>query len=778
MQLNIIKRNGSTLPFNIDKIKQVIAWACDGYNVNPLLLESKVTAIFTEGISTRAIQDNLIQSAVTLTSIEEPHWKDVAGRLMMMNVWKEVKLSRGYRYENSYEAIKSKVEVGLYNSLLNEYTQKELKEACSWVEESLDLNYDYAGMSVLANPNPNKAYLMKDELLQEAYLVQSLLLATVEKSEEKLKWAKEFYYYLANKKISLATPFWTNLRRVNGSSSSCFIIELEDDLDSIYDGIHKVAKISKAGGGVGISVGRIRSKGSWVNGFSKASNGVIPWVKVINDTLVAVDQGSKRAGAGTIALPSYHLDIEEFLEMQVESGGDLRKKCFDVFPQVVCSDEFMRRVKKDEEWTLFDPYEVKVKYKVDLADLYGYEFTKFYNNLESNLEGNGNQPTLETNKITLWKKVKAKDIFKKMMKTTIETGLPYTIFKDTINNFNTNKHKGLIPCTNLCVESYSVVQADELDHCCNLNSLNLANLTLEEIKGASTVAVRMLDNSIDITKTPTDSAKKHNNLFRTIGVGQMGLHDHLALNNFNYTTGKEYIKKLSETIGYYTVKSSIELAKERGSYLAFKGSDFSKGIILGKVFYKNQYILAEELKNYYTENNLINIINSEEKLEELFKSGEFQVFNTYLDWTKLSKEVKQGIRNSEITAIAPNTTTSLLQGCTASILPIFSKFYMDKTSKGTVVNCPPYLQEKFWYYLENKNTDQATVIDTCSEIQKWTTTGISMELIFDLNKEEVDAKYIFDRLVKAWEVGCKGIYYIRSIDQQKNPDKECTSCAS
>lgn len=778
MHLNIIKRDGSTVPFNLDKIKKVIAWACEGLNVNPLLLESKVTAIFKEGISTRAIQDNLIQSAVTLTSIEEPYWKDVAGRLMMMNVWKETKLSRGYRYENSYEAILSKVYKGIYNNLLSSYTEVELQEACSWIDEKLDLNYDYAGMSVLANPNPNKAYLMKDELLQEAYLVQSLLLATVEKPQDKLYWAKQFYYYLSTKKISLATPFWTNLRRLNGSSSSCFIIELEDDLDSIYNGIHKVARISKSGGGVGISIGRIRAKGSWVNGFSKASNGVIPWIKVINDTLVAVDQGSKRAGAGTVALPSYHLDIEEFLEMQVESGGDLRRKCFDVFPQVICSDEFMRRVKADKDWTLFDPYEVKYKFNKDLADLWGEKFTNFYNRLESNLEGNGNSPNLKSSKITLWKKVKAKDIFKKIMKTQVETGLPYVTFKDTINETNSNKHKGVIPCTNLCIEAYHVVKADDLDYCCNLNSLNLANLTLEEIKGVAKAAVRMLDNSIDITHTPTTDANKHNDMFRTIGVGQMGLHDNLVLNNFNYSNGKEYISKLGETIGYYTIKASIELAKERGSYPAFKGSEFSKGIILGKVFYKNQYILAEELRQYYTEDNLINIINSEEKLEELFKSGEFQMFKTNLDWTNLSREIKQGIRNSEVTAIAPNTTTALIQGCTASILPVFSKFYMDKTSKGTVVNCPPYLETKFWYYLENKNTDQSLVIDTCSEIQKWTTSGISMELIFDLNKEEVDAKYIFDRLLRAWETKCKGIYYIRSIDKQKDPDKECSSCAS
>lgn len=247
MQLNIIKRDGNTVPFNLDKIKKVIAWACEGLNVNPLLLESKVTAIFKEGISTRAIQDNLIQSAVTLTSIEEPHWKDVAGRLMMMNLWKETKLSRGYRYENSYEAILSKINKKVYSSDLLKYSEEELKEACGWINEKLDLNYDYSGMSVLANPNVNKRYLLNDELLQEAYLAQALMLASVENN--KLQYAKKFYDLLSNKKISLATPLWINLRKPGGNLASCFTLEIEDDTDSIFKAVHKIAKISKSGGG-------------------------------------------------------------------------------------------------------------------------------------------------------------------------------------------------------------------------------------------------------------------------------------------------------------------------------------------------------------------------------------------------------------------------------------------------------------------------------------------------------------------------------------------------
>ena len=776
MQLNIIKRDGNTVPFNLDKIKKVIAWACNGYNVNPLLLESKVTAIFKEGISTRAIQDNLIQSAVTLTSIEEPHWKDVAGRLMMMNLWKETKLSRGYRYENSYEAILSKIESGVYSFQLKVYSNEDIKEAVSWIDANLDLNYDQAGMSVLANPNPNKRYLIKDELLQEAYLTQSLMLASIENKENRLTWAKQFYYWLSSKKISLATPFWTNLRKPEGNISSCFIISVKDDIDSIFRGIHKVANISKNGGGVGINLSKIRANSSWVRGKAKASNGVVPFIKVINDTAIAVDQGGSRAGAVTPSIDSWSLDILEFLEMQTEQG-DNRRKCFDIFPQVVSSDEFIRRVQANQEWTLVDPYEVRVKYNVELAETWGTTFEKVYAQLEAELEGNGNIPDIKTKGLTLWKKVNARELYKQLMKSTIETGLPNESFKDTINRYNPNKHDGYIPAANLCMESYSNVKADSYDHVCNLLSFNLANLTLEEIPKACEVAVRILDNGIELTAPPTKHSSLHNKRYITIGIGCMGLHDHLVLNNLNYSTGKEYCGKLAENIAYYSFKTSIELGKEKGSFEAFEGSELSKGIILGKVFYKNKYILAEELRNYYSEESLLDILNSEDKLNELFKNGEFQTFTSTLDWTSLTHHIKKGIRNSQLTAVAPNTTTSLIQGCTSSILPVFSKFFMDKSGKGTTVSCPPYLTEKFWHYIENKNTDQSLVITIAAELQKWICSGISLELVLDLNKEEVNAKYYFDKRMEAWEKGIKTLYYIRSIDKQKDPDKECSSCA-
>lgn len=1123
--LNIIKRNGSKVPFNIDKIKKVILWACEGLNVNPLILESKVTSIFTEGISTRSIQDNLIQSAVTLTSLEEPQWKDVAGRLMMMNLWKETILSRGYGYPYSYQSFEDKIEDGIYSSELKKYSLEEIKEACSWIDPQLDLNYDYAGMSVIANPNVNKRYLIKDELLQETYVAQSLMLASVEEPSKRLEWAKEFYYWLSNKKISLATPLWINLRKPEGNLASCFTLEIEDDTDSIFRGIHKIAKISKSGGGVGTLLSKIRCEGSWIRKGSKLSGGVIPFAKIINDTAVAINQEGKRSGAVTLALDSWHLDVEEFLEIQAESGSDLRKKCFDIFPQIVCSDEFMRRAEEGETWTLVDPYEVKEKYKFDLTEVWGEEFEYIYHKLEAQLEGDGTNPDLNSKGLTLWKKVNARELYKKMMKREVETGLPYEAFKDTINKYNPNKHEGTIKLVNLCVapetriltdqgqipiadlegelvdvwngeewsevlikktgtnqkllkvklsngeeiectynhhfyiqngyretpikieakdlksgdklikyrlpivsnsedkefpyaythgvfcgdgslsntglpevdlygvkkdlvnfidvrnklkglftgghketnsiaiyddvkqdrlvcklpldlpakftvplngytiesrlcwlaglldtdgtiakngenyslqlssinktflleirlmlqtlgvdskvtlmnnegfrilpdgkggekeyyckeiyrllinsnglyqlsslglktnrltwenvkpqreasqfvkvtaieitnrvsdtycftepkrhmgmfngiltgqctESFSVTKVDKFDHVCNLLSLNLANLTLDEIEQVAKASVRMLDNGIRITNPPTLDSAAHNDRYRTIGIGYMGLHDNLASNNLNYHTGKQHASKLAEHIAFYSFKASIELAQEKESFPAFEGSELSKGFILGKLFYGNKYILVDDLRKIYREDTLeLASKYSDDKLKEIFeeaKTLDIKMYECNLNWNEIRKGAQKGIANSQLLAVAPNTTTSLIQGCTASVLPVFSRFFMEKTSKGTVVNCPPYLTEKFWFYTENKNIDQAVVIDVCTEIQKWIDTGLSMELVFDLNKEEVDAKYIFDRQIKAWKQEAKSIYYVRSIDKQKDPDKECTSCA-
>jgi ribonucleoside-diphosphate reductase alpha chain len=737
--IQVIRRDGSWTALNIAKIRAVVDWACQGKDVNPIALEAGLTTRLRNGITTREIQDNLINCALEMCSPDEPDWRYVAGRLHIWSLWKDTLVSRGYQYGNYEKTVGAKVEAQQYDRRILTYSQEELREAGSWINPDWDTDYDYAGAVLLIS-----RYLLKDELPQEALLTCALLLAAGETQENRLFWARKFYEAIAQRKISLATPILANLRVPNGSLTSCFILSIDDNLESIFAEITNTARISKNGGGVGVNVSRIRATGSWVMGKANASGGVIPWIKLLNDTAIAVNQGGRRAGAVTVSLDVWHLDVPEFLEMQAENG-DQRRKAYDIFPQLVLPDEFMRRVVSKEEWTLFDPYEIKSKLGIELAQLWGEEFTSAYQLIESKLD----------REITLYKRVNARELFKTIMRTQLETGMPYLSFKDTINRANPNKHEGYIPGTNLCCESFSNVQPGQYSHCCNLVSLNLANLEDNEIPQICQIAVRMLDNTIDLTYPPFEDAKNHNDRYRTIGVGCMGLADWLAKRRFSYENLSE-ISYLFEEIGYWCTQKSMELAKERGAYPAFAGSEWSQGKLIG----------AKPVQ-WFLEN-----ARHKER------------------WIQLSEDIKTyGIRNSHITAIAPNTSSSLVQGCTASILPVYSRFFYDKWAKGTVPIAPPFINECFWFYPENKNLDQNKVVKAVAIIQQWIDTGISMELLFNLNQgvyfsdqpeRGITAKDIFETLVLAWQEGCKAIYYIRTVqkDNFKESDSNCTACAN
>jgi len=1107
--IKVIRRDGSKALLNITKIRSVVEWACAGKDVNPITLEAGLTTRLRNGVTTRDIQDNLIDCALGMCSPSEPEWRYVAGRLHMWSLWKDVIVSRGYGYGNYQATVQSQVDAKRYDRNILSYSASELAAAGNWINPEWDKDYDYAGAVLLT-----KRYLLPNELPQEAYLTCALLLASGEKPEDRLAIAKQFYQAIALRKISLATPILANLRVPQGSLSSCFIIGMDDSLESIFAEITNAARISKNGGGVGVNVSRIRATGSWVMKKENASGGVIPWIKLLNNTAIAVNQGGRRAGAVTIGLDIWHLDVPEFLEMQAENG-DRRRKAYDVFPQLVIVDEFMRRVVAKQKWTLVDPYEVREKLGIELAQLWGENFEIAYNQIESELG----------NKITLYKQVDARDLFKHIMRSQVETGMPYLAFKDTINRGNPNQHEGYIPGVNLCCESFSNVspgveahtclaagtkvltekgwkaiekcegqrvlvpfesdrdfrpvyhfetaklidngvkdvyrltlkngriieatgnhkflarygsqnrhrqwltldeikigdrleiqvpqwslpefhsvsrnlsdaaigwligdgwildksigvcfgshetlavekvvaemarihettayhpsasqkgtphiridkrtgvkswvtnkqsfreyltqeyglttgkgatkklgnlikslpadrlasilsglfsadgcvqnpsnsrnypviqlssaslkllndvrecldcfgipstvgyyylssrgrsqgnlnitgwaverfmevigfdlcpdktnkyeqikrsrktekptyrrtsevvaieyigQAQVYDlnipnghhfiaegiivHNCNLVSINLANVTETEIPDISQLGVRILDNTIDLTNPPFAASKAHNDKYRTIGVGCMGLADWLAKRHLTYESLSE-ISNLFEDVAYWCTHASMELAKERGAYKAFPGSEWSKGKLLG----------AKSLES------ILSIAHDTER------------------WVTLSADVQTyGIRNSHITAIAPNTSSSLVQGCTASILPVYSKFFYDKWAKGTVPIAPPFLQECFWYYHENKSLDQKKVVKAVATMQQWIDTGISMELLFNLNQgvyfpdepeRAVKAIDIFDTLVMAWSEGCKAVYYIRTVqkDDFKESSDGCVACAN
>ena len=735
----VVRRDGSPTALDITKIRAVVKWATDGQNVNPITLEAGLTTRLRNGVTTRDIQDNLIDCALGMCSPDEPAWRYVAGRLHIWSLWKDTLVSRGFGYGNYAAAVKLQVAAERYDLNILKYSDVELAEAGSWLNKEWDKDYDYAGAVLLT-----KRYLLTDELPQEAFLTCALLLAVNEKPEVRLSVARAFYEAIARRKISLATPILANLRIPNGSLSSCFIIGMDDNLESIFEEITNAARISKNGGGVGVNVSRIRATGSWVMGKENASGGVIPWIKLLNDTAIAVNQGGRRAGAVTIGLDIWHLDVPEFLEMQAENG-DRRRKAYDVFPQLVIADEFMRRVEAKERWTLVDPYEVKEKLGIELAEQWGDSFTNAYASIEAELG----------KKIKLYKQVDARELFKHVMRSQVETGMPYLAFKDTINRANPNKHAGYIPGVNLCCESFSNVKPGLEAHCCNLVSLNLANVEEADMAEMSALAVRILDNTIDITKPPFEDSKTHNDRYRTIGVGCMGLADWLAKRHLNYQSLTE-ISHLFEEVAYSCTQASMELAKERGAYAAFSGSEWSKGKLLGS-------------------KSLADILPLTEQKER---------------WIQLSEDVQTyGIRNSHITAIAPNTSSSLVQGCTASILPAYSKFFYDKWAKGTVPIAPPFIEDCFWFYRENKSLDQKIVVKAVAIMQQWIDTGISMELLFNLNQgvyfpdepeRAVKARDIYETLVMAWKEGTKAVYYVRTVqkDDFKESSEGCAACAN
>ena len=744
----VINRAGIKENLDITKIREKLLRACENLEVNMVELESYIDSIYEENITTKKIQQSLINQAVSMTSFEESDWTYTAGRLLMMETEREVFHKRGFSYGDFYKTIKLLTEKNIYDKRLLEYTEQEIKELEKEIDISRDMIYDYAGANMFVN-----RYLIKYkgniyELPQEVFMCIAMFLAINEK--DKINIAKKFYNALSLKKISLATPILANLRMPKGNLSSCFITAMDDNIESIFYNIDTIAKISKSGGGIGLNVSRIRAKNSMVNGYYNASGGVVPWIKIINDTAVAVNQQGRRAGAVTVALDSWHLDIESFLELQTENG-DQRGKAYDIYPQVVLSDLFMKRVEENLDWTFVDPFEIRKKYDVELCELYGEKFEEIYKLIEKD-------SSLELKKV-----INARELFKEIMKVQIETGMPYIFFKDRANYINHNSHAGMIGNGNLCMESFSnfsptknfkeenienkgvrTVDLGEI-HTCNLVSMNLAEITKEELPYIVDISVRILDNTIDLTKTPVKESDKHNFSYRAIGVGSMGLADYLAREYMIYEDSLTEIDELFEEIALNSIKSSALLAKERGAYPKFKNSKWDKGIFF------------EKDKNWYINNSKF-----ADKWNEVFE---------------LVKEY--GLRNGELTAIAPNTSTSLLMGACASVNPTFSRFFIEKNQKGAVPRVVKYLKDRAWFYPEFKNIDPKYYVKVMSKIGKWTTQGVSMELIFDLNKN-IKAKDIYDTFLTAWKEGCKSVYYIRTIQKNTNimnEKEECESCS-
>lgn len=535
--LHVTKTSGQRELFDISKIQKIFGFASQGLEefctFDDLISAFKKNIV--EDIKTRDIMKLLIKTCIDLVGLENTHWEQVAGRFALFDLYKQASTNRNISFEEIYtgksylDFFKSYLEEGLYyKNFLDYYSEDEIRQAGEYMAKNAknqDLAYGYTTILSLSKRyllNPNKVVR---ELPQELYMSVALFYAIPEEKENRLDFAFKIYDYTSSQKISLATPALNNPRTNWHQLASCFKINVSDDLRGIYHAIENIAQISKYGGGVGVYLGHIRSQASMIRGIHGAAGGVAPWIKVINDTAVAVNQLGQRLGAVSVTLDVFHRDIYDFLELQTETG-DIRSKSFDIFPAISVPDLFMKRVENNENWTLFDPHEIFLHYGKRLEDTFNEEFENFYKMLE------------QDERLTLKKTVEAKDLFKQFLKTTVETGMPYVFFRDTVNRLNPNKHAGNVYSTQLCteicqntsetkfVEEYiengdKVIISYEAGDLvtCVLSSINVAKVnTDEDIEATFPVLTRLLDNLITLNRFPVKEAERTSERYRSIGI--------------------------------------------------------------------------------------------------------------------------------------------------------------------------------------------------------------------------------------------------------------------
>lgn len=762
-KLKVTKADGRKELFDITKIQKLFLFAVQGYEEVCTFAElvEAFKKNIVEDIKTKDIMKLLIKTCIDLVSVENTHWEHVAGRFALFDLYKQAGKNRNISVEEIYtgqsylDFFKTYLEEGLYyKDFLEYYSEDEIREAGEYIAKkgkAQDLAYGYTTILSLSKRyllNPNKVIR---ELPQELYMSVALFYAIPEKKENRLKFAFDIYDYTSSQKISLATPALNNPRTNWHQLASCFKINVSDDLRGIYHAIENIAQISKYGGGVGVYLGHIRSQSSMIRGIKGAAGGTAPWIKVINDTAIAVNQLGQRLGAVSVTLDVFHRDIYDFLELQTETG-DIRAKSFDVFPAISVPDLFMRRVENNENWTLFDPHEVFVLYGKRLENTFNEEFEAFYHTLE------------QDDRLTLKKTVEAKDLFKQFLKTTVETGMPYVFFRDTVNRLNPNKHAGNIYSTQLCteicqntsetqfIEEYiengdKVVISYEAGDLvtCVLSSVNIAKVhTDADIEGIFPILTRLLDNLITLNKFPVAEAARTSERYRSIGIGYLGLSEYLATHKIAYDSpeAREVTDALFEKYTYHTYKASAELAAERGTYPLYPGSEYEKGILLGR------------------------------KREDFIRDSKVST----LDWNVVFDLIKKhGVRFSYHTAPAPNTSTAGIVGTTAALLPIYKKYFVETNLASPTVRIAPKLNaENFWFYKEYVNMDMNEVIDMISVIYKWVDQSISFEWMIDPSK--VSPAQLYGYYMKSWKQGIKTVYYVRSLSSDVSKEA-CVSCS-
>ena len=712
-----------------------------------------------------------ILNALERINQNDPDWTYVAADFLRRQLYEEAAKNRGYdpkeQYGSLYDLIQILTDKGIYTEeLLQNYSKEEIEILEKSINSHNDLLFNYIGLRTLAD-----RYLTKDynkniyELPQERFMIIAMQLMIHEDKEKRLNLVKEAYWAMSNLYMTVATPTLANAGKSYGQLSSCFIDTIDDDLRSIYDSNTDTAVLSKNGGGIGIYLGKIRSLGSDIKGFKGNSSGVIPWMKQINNTAVSVDQLGQRKGAIAVYLDVWHKDIFAFLDAKL-NNGDERLRTHDLFTGVCIPDLFMEQVEARENWYIFDPHTIKKIMGFELENFYDEQIgegnfrEKYYRCVEAAENG------LFGEKGLLWDVVPAIEIMKRIMISQLENGTPFMFYRDEINRMNPNKHAGIIYCSNLCTEiaqntSASVLEEEILTEdgkiittkipgdfvVCNLSSISLAKAVQDDVlERLIPIQVRMLDNVIDINENRIEvkQAVYTNKRYRAIGLGTFGWHHLLALKGIQWESDEavEFSDKLYEKIAYLTIQSSMELAKEKGAYSLFKGSDWETGDYFRK-------------RGYIDEHN--------------------QNLSKQFDWVSLASNVQaHGIRNGYLMAVAPNSSTSIIAGSTASIDPIFRKEYSEEKKDYRIpVTAPDLNSNTTWYYKSAYFIDQKWSIKQNVARQRHIDQAISFNFYV---QNTIKAKELLDLHLTAWKSGLKTTYYTRSTSQEII--EECESCAS
>ena len=762
--LNVTQPDGSRVPLDMGRLHTIIDEACEGLaEVDAKLIERETLKNLYDGVTQHDVNTALVMTARTLVE-REPNYSHVTARLLMDTLRAEALGFLGVAdsathhemadlYAKALPAYINKgAELELVDSRLKEFDLAALGAA---LDHTRDQQFSYLGLQTLYD----RYFIHKDGVrfeLPQIFFMRVAMGLAIEESDRNGR-AIEFYKLLSSFDYMASTPTLFNAGTLRPQLSSCYLTTVPDELSGIYHAIHDNAMLSKFAGGLGNDWTNVRALGSYIKGTNGKSQGVVPFLKVVNDTAVAVNQGGKRKGAVCAYLETWHLDIEEFLELRKNTGDD-RRRTHDMNTANWIPDLFMKRVFEDGKWTLFSPSDTP-----DLHDLTGKAFEERYEYYEA---------LIEYGKLKLHKTIQARDLWRKMLSMLFETGHPWITFKDACNLRSPQQHVGVVHSSNLCTEITLNTSADEIA-VCNLGSVNLPNHIvdgkLDTAKLAATIktAVRMLDNVIDINYYSVPQAKNSNLKHRPVGLGIMGFQDALYLQHIAYGSDAavNFADQSMEAVSYYAIQASCDLAEERGSYATFEGSLWNQGILP----LDSLDILIEQRGAKYIEVDR----------------------SLTLDWEPLRQRAKKGIRNSNIMAIAPTATIANITGVSQSIEPTYQNLYVKSNLSGefTVIN--PYLVRdlkarglwdpvmvndlKFYdgsvqqidrvpadlkaLYATAFEVETKWIVEAASRRQKWIDQAQSLNLyIAGASGKALDVTYRM-----AWYRGLKTTYYLRAL---------------